>query len=302
MAKKQEEEVKDSQVEDTTDATEDEDESPSVSADDEGGVTVRLPEKTRKERRRDRSKERYEELASEVKRYKDEIERVRREAEEARQLAYRAATERPHAAPARQEEDPYKRELEQIRREQESIQTAFRLGSVSDQSEVERMRKRFYELDDRREELRIEAIERRISSKIPERREGEYEEQILRNEFPEVVNHPQALQYAVGEYNRLVAKGKPRTLATSREAMTIAAKEFGFVQQTAPPVPETQRMKYGGVPAQAGARTAPTEMRLTQAQMRMARAAYPSDDDETAAAKWAAMYQRELRKESQQGD
>jgi hypothetical protein len=284
---------KDIELEDGVDEAEGQ---PQVKADDEGGVTVQLPEKkSRKERRAERGRDRYEELASRVERAEAEARRSREEAEEVRRQAYRERQEVFRQPPAAPVKDNWKSQLDDIRREQESIQVAFRTGAITEQAEVERLKTRFYDLDERREELRYEKLKTELSQQIPQRREGEDEERILRSEFPEVVGHQQAVRFAIGLYNQMVAEGKPATLATSKEAMRKAGERFGLYQASAPPVPPSQQQKYGSVPAQAGARTSSTEIRLTREQQRIARAAYPQLEDNEAFAKWATMYEKSQR-------
>ena len=278
------------QVEETEEREEEEDDGkPQVAADDEGGVTVKVPERpTRKDRRAQRGRDRYEEVAQEARRAREEAERYRREMDELRTQIARGFDE-VRRGPQRTEEDPYKSKLEDIRREQESIQSAFRAGNVSSNDEIERLRRRYYELEDRRTEVIEERLESRIAQKYAQQepRGGSHEAAVLQAEFPEVVADQRAMRYAVGLYQQYVAEGKPGNLTTSREVMRKAAERFGLGAPVIPPQPsENQRLKYGAVPAQAGAKAAPSGVRLTKDQQRMAVAAYPSLSEEEAYTKW----------------
>lgn len=271
-------------LEDKDTGADDEDE---VTAEADGQVVVR----TRKEKRAERSRSRHDELLSELRKTREEAEQARREASEARALAARG-----YQAPPQQETaaDPYKARVREIRSEQESIQVAFRTGGLTNAEDVERLRKRYYDLEDKIEDLREEKVERRLAAKMPApRQEGEYEERVLRDEFPEVIANGQATRYAIGVYQTLVAEGKPPTLVTSREAMRKAGERFGLYGAKAPPVSDATKQKFGGVPAQAGARSGGTETRLNKAQQKMALAAYPNESsDARAFARWANMYQK----------
>uniref|UniRef100_A0A6J6A1B4 Unannotated protein n=1 Tax=freshwater metagenome TaxID=449393 RepID=A0A6J6A1B4_9ZZZZ len=127
---------------------------------------------------------------------------------------------------------------------------------------------------------------------------GATEEAIIRSEFPDVLGNQNATLYAVGEYNRLVAKGEPRTLATSRKAMGMAAEEFGLRRPTMPAVSAAQQQRYGAVPAQAGVRTG-SEVRLDSSQKKMALARWPGDDEHVAYAKMAGVL-RSIKEEPEQ--
>lgn len=272
------------------DAEEERDEKPEVKVDDEGGVTVNLAErKTRKERRADR----YSDVVNDRNESRKEVENLRRQVSEMQSQMYRGFQEVRQIPPqqrAEEQADPHKRQLSDIRREQESILAALKAGGTEN---PEALKNRYYELEDRRNEVIEDRLEARISKKLPRgQQEGDYATQQLSNEYPDVVNHRAAMEYAYGQYYSMVGEGEPRTLATSRKAMQKAAERFGFAKPTAPAPTATQQQKYGGVPAQAGAKSSPTGMRLSKDQQRMATARWPQLEPEQAFARWAEMFRK----------
>lgn len=258
---------------------------PKVKEDDDGNVTVDLG--TRPERRAPR-KQRREESFEELRRFRDENEglRARMAAMEAQMHARLQGVEQRIPA-----DDPYEKQLGQIRNQQETIQTTLRSGAVQSPQDVERLRQQFYDLDGQARRLDRDRIKNEVAQEI--RREsqpqaGAYEEAALRNEYPDVINHPQAIRYATGLYYTLVAEGKPQTLQTSREAMDKAAARFNL---RAPPVPTpspSQQQRFGAVSAQAGAKST-GEVRLDSAQRKMALARWPQVDEHVAYTRMAAL-------------
>ena len=269
-----------------------------IKPEEDGGVTVELPRRSRTERRNNR-----------VSRYTDEVKKLREENERVtRHLAELTAhvtrqQQQPYYQPQRQDADPYEQEVGHIRSEMETIQTALRSGAVQNPTDIERARQRFYALDTRLRDLSDERIEKRVLERMRKEhavRDGEHEEAVLKAEFPDVIQHQQAMQYARGEYFRLVAKGKPPTLATTREAMLAAAHEFGLRQRQLPAPTPAQQQRYGAVPQQAGARTTPGGVRLTTTDMKIAIARWPDDDEHVAYAKMDDLLQKAAKEGSAQ--
>ncbi len=266
---------------------------------EEGGVKVKLAG-TRRERREEyrRERESRSTYTEELRRANERSDRFERELSEMRQLLSRQLAQ-PRESPQQQGGDPYTREIENIRQEQESIQLAMRSGAITSQGELEGMRKRFYALEERRQDLRDERLERRISGRIPQPQpEGAHEEAVLRAEFPKVVANQQAMAYAMGIYYQLKAElpyGEQPTIETSREAMRRAAERFNLAAVSRPAPTAAQQARYGAVPAQAGTRSASRVMRLNRDQMKMALAAYPHLGEEDAYAKWAQMFAATMR-------
>lgn len=266
---------------------------PRVKEDDDGNVTVDLEPQRRT--RRERRQEHYDEL----RRSRDELEAVRgRMAVLEAQLYARQQAPGQQQGPSRDEQ--YERALNGIRQQQEVIQAALRSGQVAQPDEVERLRRQFYDLDgqarkldrDRlREELREDEERRRGSAPA-----GQYEETILRAEYPDVIAHAQAMRYATGLYYTMVAEGKPPNLATSRAAMERAAERFGLRQAALPQASASLQQKLGAVPGQAGTKGG-NEVRLDASQKKMALARWPQLEEHQAYVKMAALLARSRESE-----
>lgn len=271
---------------------------PEVREDDNGGVVVSAP--TRKDRRNQWRAN----LENETKTAKEEAARARREMEETRAELARIREEmrQPRVQAKDEGKDQHESELESIREQMETIQSALRSGGVTTMEEAERLRKQFYRLDDRREQIKEERLEKRLASKMPTQgRDAETETTlaILQGEFPEVFANREAAQYASGIYTTLRARGKPANLATSREAMRKAAEDFGLGASPTMPQPSaSHQQRFGSVPAQAGSKTSGAEIRLDAAQKKMAVARWPSDDEHVAYKKMADLL-RKQQSESQ---
>lgn len=252
---------------------------------DDGSVPVRLPRQTRAERRAERDPIRNYE--AEIQRTRSEAEAARRELAELRGML----TQRQQAPVQSQSQDPYQQELSGIRREQEYISAALRGGQMGSAEEAERFRNRFYELEDRKESLREERLLRRAQGmQAPQ---TDVNEAILRSEYTEVFENPEALQAAQGHYWYLrQVKKQPNNIATARQAFRLAAENAGFIKQPLPKPSQVTQQSWGAVPSQPGARMAPGEVRLSKEQQKMARAMYPQLNDDDAFSKWAEMYHR----------
>jgi hypothetical protein len=174
------------ETEPADDGGEETSEKPEVTRDDDGVVAIK-PRGTRRERR----EARYDEVAAERDRFRTEAEATKRELEQFR--ARQAALEAQFAQQARSQQtqsqpDPFKERLELIRREQEVIQSQIRAGNLPE-ADLSALKKRFYELDDARDEVKEERILARAQSRRPERDEGAEIAETLAAEFPEVVNN-----------------------------------------------------------------------------------------------------------------
>lgn len=238
----------------------------------------------------------------------DEVARLRQENEQSRAELARLRAETQAALQGVQQrfqqagEDPFKRQMANIRAEQESIQLAMRSTQMTE-AQLNEKRQRFYELDDQANDLREQRVIQRaqqVAQQAARSPEGAGEEAIIRSEFPDVISHPQALAWAVGAYNQLVAEGEPRTLATSRKAMQKAAENprFGLRQMTAPAPTATQQQRYGAMPIQAGARNGGSDISLDKAQMKMALARWPqlaAQDEKLAYAEMAKLLRQTER-------
>lgn len=246
-------------------------------SEEDGTATVDLgdgdekPDTSRKARRGGRQAEEVARWRTEAEQTRAELARLRAET----QAALQGVQQRFQQAG----EDPFKRQLANIRAEQESIQLAMRSTQMTE-AQLNEKRSRFYELDDQAQELRENRIMQRaqqIAQQAARPADGAGEEAIIRSEFPDVIGHAQAMAWAHGRYKQLLAEGEPGTLATSRKAMQEAAENprFGIRRPVAPAPTVTQQQRYGALPAQAGARSSGSEVRLDAAQMKMAKARWP---------------------------
>lgn len=267
---------------------------PQVKEDDDGNVTVDLGTRPARPSRRERRQENYDDL----RRAKDENEglRSRMAALEAQLSARVQAVEQKLP----QGDDPYEKQLGTIRQQQEMIQTVLRSGAVTSQEETERLRRQFYELDAQGRKLDRDRVTDELHERIKKEQQpaaGQYEEQVLRAEYPDVIGHPQAMGYARGLYYTMVAEGKPANLATSKEAMDKAAHRFNLRQPPLPVASAGQQAKYGAVPAQAGGRGT-GDIRLDPHDKKMALARWPQLDEHQAYAKMAALLQKSREREA----
>lgn len=275
---------------------------PVVTEDDDGAVRVQLGEDNddaptarggRRERRESWKSQREEEL----RRVREDNENLRQQQMRMQQeMAQRIAQVESRVPRG---EDPYQREHQEIRRQQEMIQRTLRSGSVQSDAEIERLREQFYELDNRSKEVDRHRIKQEVMQEFRQQQSqqsGQYEEQALRSEFPEVIQHQQAMRWATGRYYQMVAEGKPSTLATSRAAIQEAAEQFGLRRPQVAAPSDSQRQKFGAVSAQAGTRTNGNEIRLESAQKKMAVARWPQLDEHEAYTRMAAL----LRKTEQE--
>lgn len=257
---------------------------------DEDGNSVTVETYQRRKPRGERRAERDRELGT----LREQNAQFQRQLDEMRQVVI-SRSQQPAPQQQAPVADPHSQEIEHIRREQEMIQTALRTGTVTENQEIERLRKRYYELDQREHDVREERFAQKVIERVKREvpngpRQGEYEEATLRNEFPDVIDHQQAMQYARGTFWQLVAEGKAPVLATSREAMNRAAERFGLRQTQRPAATPLEQQRFGAVPQQAGVRTNGNNgIRLNQQQMKMALARWPSDDDNVAFAKMAQL-------------
>jgi hypothetical protein len=259
-------------------------EPPKVTPDDEGGVTVEGAETPRKTRRERRAEGREDH----TRRIEQDNATIRRQLNELQQaLATRALQGDQRQANG----DPYADEINHIRSEQENIQSALRMGAIQSDADVEKVRKRYYELSEREKRIDRERLKREIAHEMKANQpEGAHEEAVIRAEYPDVIASPAAIEFAKGEYYRLVAKGQPRTLATTKKAMETAIEEFGLRPGAMPASASHQQRRYGLPPSQAGTKNNGTGgVRLNAQQQKMAFARWPEAEENEALANMARL-------------
>lgn len=292
MAEKKVEEKPDEQVSSEPEEKPEAPAKPVVTEDEDGGVRVQLDE-DRPQPRRERRENWKAQREEEIRRVREENEALRQQQArlEGQMQARLAQMERQMP----RGEDPYEREVREIRRQQELIQRTLRSGSVQSEPEIEQLRDRYYELDSRSKDLDRQRIKHEVMQEWQRQQQqqaGQYEEQVLRSEFPEVIQHQQAIRWATGRYHQMVAEGKPPILATSRAALQEAAEHYGLRTPNIPRASEAQRQRYAAVPAQAGTKTSSNEIRLEAGQKKMALARWPHLEEHEAYAKMAALLRK----------
>lgn len=277
---------------------------PKVKEDDEGNVTVQL-EGEDKADRKPRRQRRDEYREEETRRWRQEAETWRARAM-AQETALAARLQGMQQQPA-SHGDPYDNELAEIRQQQELIQGYLRNVQPSDQGELDRLKSSFYKLENRRAGLDRERMKKELANEMRQEqqsRQGEVEQALLQNEFPDVIAHPQAMTYARGLYYQLTAdlaqKGRQPTLETTREALRKAGEWAGVRQPSVPAASEAQRARYGAVSNQAGGGPRGGEIRLDSAQKRLALARWPKLEEHEAYTKMAALLQRTQNNEERE--
>lgn len=258
-----------------------------VTTAEDGSVQV----ETRQTRRDKRNGRFVSQLTQERDQFRGELEAARRELAEMRGLLQGQAQQRQAPVQQQQQPDnPHDRELATIRREMETIQHALRTGV--DEATGETLKKRFYELDDRRDAVLEERAAEKAYNRLQQQQQqqsGDVESQMLRAEFPDVIREPKAMKWAHGQYLSAIADGEPDTLETSRKYLLKAAEKFGIRRPTMPRPSEAVQQRFGGIPSQAGARSMGDAVKLSREEQKMAIARWPELSDEQAFANMAKL-------------
>ena len=260
-------------------------EPPKVTKDEETGeVGVTLPERpSRRERRAERWRK---------------ISELEAENAQLRRQAYQPPPQLQQPAPVAPVEvskDKIVREkLAPIWRQQEMIQRLLAQKTEPD-SESEKLKEQWYDLEAQKTLIAAEAT--KVAPAAPSAPQISASEQLLRGEFPDTFNHPQAMMYAMGLYHQkravLWAQGKQPTMATERECMVEASKQFGLLREPLPAASPTQQARHGAVTAQAGGRVGSKEIRLSKEHQRIAKARFSKLSDEDAYAKFAVLLRQD---------
>lgn len=279
-------------------------EPPKVKEDDDGNVTVQLDEEDKPERK-PRRQRRDEHAAEEARRWREEAESWRTRA--AAMQSELAARIQQGIAP-QQQGDPYEAELGEIRSQQELIQGYLRNVTPTDQGELDRLKRSFYTLENRRVKLDRDRLKKELANELRQEqqgRQGEVEEALLRNEFPDVIANPHAVAYARGLYYQMTAdlsaRGRQPTIETTREALRKAGEWAGVRQPSMAAPSDAQRARYGAVSNQAGGGARGGEIRLDAAQKKLALARWPKEDEHVAFTKMAALIQRRQQAGTDEG-
>jgi hypothetical protein len=119
----------------------------------------------------------------------------------------------------------------------------------------------------------------------------------LENDHPWLATNEAARSAAIGYEQILLAKGKPASITTTREALAMAARDFGIGGQSAPT--DASRRKFalpsGGDGEGAGGGTQRT-VPMTDGLKKLAEARYPHLEASAAHSKWATDVGQKLAK------
>ncbi len=119
-------------------------------------------------------------------------------------------------------------------------------------------------------------------------------------EHHDVFNHPQAQQWAWGEYYKRKAMGRPDTAETAKQLLDDARRQFGLTPRGGVPAPDqSTRQRFTGMGArQAAGASAPGAIKMDKRDKHMARIAFMKDGVTEAQAyqKWANTAGKEREK------
>jgi len=210
-------------------------------------------------RREERARKRREEMASVYTEHSrpilSQMEEMRRTVESLASSLQRgsvasAAAPAPQQTSKSEEVDP---DFMRIRRRQGEIISLMRQARPG---EVEHLEREYYQLDAEALDVRAKKL---VSEKLDEYRrtnppQEPREFRQLRNEFPDVVANPRAMNLAgaiyQAEYQRAVLRGKPfDEMDIHRNALRTAAEELGIRRAAAPPPKAHEQARFGGAPS-----------------------------------------------------
>ena len=143
-------------------------------------------------------------------------------------------------------------QIASIQTQQDALLTAIQAPGQP-QSNVERLAAAWRELEDRKFELKLERHQ--AKNKQSAQPEGKDEDRFiamtLAAEFPQVFGSEAMRLRAQAEMTELLERGKPRGLATGREACQRVLGRAGLGQR--PPAPtDIERSRYASIPSRAG--------------------------------------------------
>jgi hypothetical protein len=228
------------------------------------------------------------EIKERARKSEERVETLERQLAELRG-AVSVRQQQPVFMPAPTQTDPLEAELESLEQQQQLL-----LHSVqnpnSSQEDVDKASKQWRKLERQRRELEVNSV---LSKRQPQNdvSEERIANQMLVSEFPEVFvnNEPMRLR-AMAEMTDMLARGKPKSIATAREACERVLTAAGLRKGKAPAPSASQQSRYTSVPSRAGtASSASGQYTPTQNVLRTARA-YTSHienlSDEERVRKW----------------
>jgi hypothetical protein len=259
---------------------------------------------SRGERRAARGRSRQAEL-------EEELEQARRERDEARTQAMAFLARQPvqPQTNGKTEEDPLGKEWKDIQRETRVLQAEWRARNAQGQpaltqAEIDAFEERGWELEQRKHDVAYRAAAKKHAPPPSQGPQGEHAVMLtmIKAEFPDVVGHPQAAQYADAMFRAKRARGAPDTMETRRAALMDARKEFqlGPVTTSRQPSAATKARFAGPTRgAGGGGDERPTTIRMTREHKRQADAMFPHiKDDGKRHAHWAKTVGADIARES----
>lgn len=242
---------------------------------------------TRQERRKNRYKE-ANQRAEAAERARDEALHIARTAQEQAQQAAFARQ------PPQQAEDPFKADEDAVYREQDLLYREW--SQLSDEQRAESKIADEYADKARaleRRKFTVAAKREMHANNIRPSNPNEHIQARIRMDYPDVANHPQAMQYAEYYCRMRMAEGRPMDWNLLGEGMTRARSQFGM---SGPPAPtkESKQRYMGAKKGASGGQGEKQTIKMNKHYMGMATAMYPDIEPAKAYQKWANSVGRKL--------
>jgi len=241
----------------------------------------------RKERRQAEWRE-VNEKARKAEEYQAQLEEERRQRQA---LAEQVAELRGRTEAIQQSQRPAETTAERVKGLREKSAMILRqMQETKDPAVSERLFHEWHDTNDAIQDIRSEEREGKLRQEIGRSMpdvQAQAQRTSIETEFPWVSNHAQARQAAIGYEQVLLANGEPPTMATTRKALLMAARDHKLGGESAPS--EASRRRFAlpsGRDTGAGggeSRTVP----MNDALKKIAEARYPQLEAAEAHARWA---------------
>lgn len=270
--------------EDDTDDDDNDRPEESVEVDETDSDPVVRPTRAEKKRERLRLRDELEETRRKNNELAERIARM----EGAQSAMHRQAAVRDET----DDEDELDSVLESYQSELESAWNALRAkGANATEQDKEAYRLKAKEIDKKKAIATADIIVKRRMGEVTEAQSQEAVRAAIRTRYSDVYSNPRAVQYAEGEYRKLVALGERGTPEQVLDKAMEAART-AFRMRSAPPPTERDRRQFSGpprgrAPSTGGGDDSGGEIRMTKDLRRMARAMYPNLSEAESYKKWA---------------
>jgi hypothetical protein len=149
--------------------------------------------------------------------------------------------------------DPIEAEIDSLWQQQQILLRSMQ-STQTPESQVEKDSNTWRQLERKRRALEI----KQVVGETPRQDTGVTEErianQLLTSEFPEIFNNEAMRLRAMAEMQDLMGRvGKPKSIATAREACERVMDRHGLRKSKAPPPTAAEQARYTSVPSRAGA-------------------------------------------------